>query len=98
MTFMMGSRTERVTSRWVIASIVVGAVAVGSGVVLAQNAKGTSNRTQEEVAAHRQMARVHEEAARCLESGQSEKACHEQLARDCKGVGIGKHCGMRHKH
>jgi len=44
------------------------------------------------------MAAAHEAAAKCLESGQPEKACLEKLAKDCKGLGIGKYCGMRHQH
>ena len=47
---------------------------------------------------HRAMAAAHEAAAKCLESGQPEKACLEKLAKDCKGIGIGKYCGMRHQH
>ena len=33
-----------------------------------------------------------------LEEGKGEKACLEQLRKDCKGVGIGKYCGMKHQH
>ena len=44
------------------------------------------------------MAAAHEAAAKCLESGKAEKACLEKLAKDCKGLGIGKYCGMRHQH
>jgi len=44
------------------------------------------------------MAEAHLNAARCLESGKPEKDCHDQLARDCKGLGIGKYCGMKHRH
>jgi hypothetical protein len=51
-----------------------------------------------DIADHRTLAQAHENAAKCLEAGKSEKECHDQLAKDCKGVGIGKHCGMRHKH
>ncbi len=50
------------------------------------------------IADHRAMAEAHLNAAKCLESGKGEKACHEQLAKDCKGLGIGKYCGMKHKH
>lgn len=53
---------------------------------------------REAVAAHRTIAAAHEGAAKCLESGRPEKECHAQLAKDCKGVGIGKYCGMRHRH
>jgi hypothetical protein len=51
-----------------------------------------------DIADHRALAQVHENAARCLEAGKSEKECHDQLAKECKGVGIGKYCGMRHRH
>jgi hypothetical protein len=47
---------------------------------------------------HRAMAEAHLNTAKCLESGKEEKACHEQLAKDCKGLGIGKFCGMKHRH
>ena len=47
---------------------------------------------------HRAMAEAHSNAARCLESGKPEKDCQAQLAKDCKGLGIGKHCGMKHRH
>jgi hypothetical protein len=52
----------------------------------------------EDVARHRQMARAHEEAARCLEAGTPEKQCQEKLREACKGIGIGQYCGMRHSH
>lgn len=51
-----------------------------------------------DIAAHRALAQVHENAAKCLESGKSEKECHDQVAKECKGVGIGKSCGLRHRH
>jgi hypothetical protein len=51
-----------------------------------------------DIEAHRTMAAAHEAAARCLEAGRPEKDCHAQLAKDCKNVGIGKYCGMRHRH
>ncbi len=44
------------------------------------------------------MAAAHEAAAKCLEAGKGEKTCLEQLRKDCKGVGIGKYCGMKHHH
>jgi hypothetical protein len=53
---------------------------------------------REDIAKHRQMARAHEEAARCLESGEKESACQERLREACKGVGVGRYCGMRHSH
>lgn len=53
---------------------------------------------REDITRHRQMARAHEEAARCLESGEKEAACQEKLREACKGVGVGRYCGMRHSH
>jgi hypothetical protein len=64
----------------------------------AQEKKPESDAVKKDIAAHRQMAQAHENAAKCLEAGKSEKECHEQLQKDCKGAGIGKYCGMRHKH
>jgi hypothetical protein len=52
----------------------------------------------EDVARHRQMARAHEEAARCLEAGTPEKQCQERLREACKGIAVGQYCGMRHAH
>jgi hypothetical protein len=53
---------------------------------------------KQDVANHRAMAEAHANAARCLESGKPEKECHAQLARDCKGLAIGRYCGMKHSH
>ncbi len=47
---------------------------------------------------HRAMADAHLAAAKCLEAGKGEKVCHAELSKDCKGLGIGKLCGMKHKH
>ena len=60
--------------------------------------KHGSKEEQEDAKRHRTMAQAHEAAAKCLESGKGEKACLEQLRKDCKGVGIGKYCGMKHQH
>lgn len=50
----------------------------------------------EDIARHRQMAKAHEEAARCLEAGTAEKQCQERLRDACKGIAVGQYCGMRH--
>lgn len=70
-------------------------------VAIAADKKSKENdpaHVKESVADHRVMAEAHLNAARCLESGKPEKDCHAQLAKDCKGLGIGKYCGMKHKH
>jgi len=53
---------------------------------------------KKDIADHRAMAEAHLNAAKCFEAGKSEKVCHEQLAKDCKGLAIGKYCGMKHGH
>jgi hypothetical protein len=79
-------------------------VLVASGVGIAGPALARADRPhsdrerKEDIARHRALAAAHEAAARCLESGRPEKECLAQLAKDCKGLGIGKYCGMKHKH
>lgn len=53
---------------------------------------------KEDIARHRAMATAHEGAAKCLESGKAEKVCLEELQAACKGLALGKYCGMRHAH
>jgi hypothetical protein len=62
---------------------------------LAQHA---DKETQEDIARHRAMAAAHEGAAKCLEAGKGEKVCMAELQTACKGLAIGKYCGMRHVH
>jgi hypothetical protein len=47
---------------------------------------------------HRAMAVAHEAAAKCLESGKKPEQCQKDLQAACKGLAIGKYCGMRHEH
>ncbi len=54
--------------------------------------------TKEDIARHRAMAAAHETAAKCLESGKSEDVCMKELQAACKGLAIGKFCGMKHEH
>jgi hypothetical protein len=54
--------------------------------------------TKEDIARHRAMAAAHEGAAKCLESGKKEDACNKELQAACKGLAIGKYCGMKHEH
>lgn len=58
----------------------------------------SADEVKKDIADHRVMADAHLNAAKCLESGKSDKECHGQLAKDCKGLAIGKYCGMKHKH
>ena len=64
----------------------------------AAEGRHTNAELQKDVANHRAMAEAHTRMAACLESGKGEKVCLDQLAKDCKGLAIGKYCGMRHAH
>lgn len=57
-----------------------------------------SAHVKKDVERHRAMAAAHEAAAKCLESGKDEEQCLRDLQAACKGLAIGKHCGMRHEH
>lgn len=61
-------------------------------------AQHSEKEIQEDVRRHRAMAAAHEGAARCLEAGKGEKACLAELQAACKGLALGKYCGMRHAH
>lgn len=54
--------------------------------------------TQKDIERHRAMAAAHEAAAQCLASGKKHDDCGKQLQAACKGLAIGKYCGMRHEH
>lgn len=64
----------------------------------AQPGATLSDHVKKDIERHRAMAAAHEAAARCLESGKSEEVCVKELQAACKGLAIGKHCGMRHVH
>lgn len=66
-----------------------------SGATLAQH---THKEIEEDIKRHRAMAAAHEAAAQCLEAGKGEKVCIAELQTACKGLAIGKYCGMRHAH
>ena len=57
-----------------------------------------SKEVKEDIAKHRAMATAHEAAAKCLESGKKEDVCYAELQSACKGLAIGKFCGMKHAH
>ena len=54
--------------------------------------------TKEDIARHRAIAAAHEGAAKCLESGKAQDQCMKDLQAACKGLAIGKYCGMKHGH
>lgn len=61
-------------------------------------AQHSDKEMKEDAARHRAMAAAHEGAAKCLEAGKGEKVCMQELSVACKGLALGKYCGMRHAH
>ena len=50
----------------------------------------------DDIAKHEKIAAAYTEAARCLRSGKPDEVCEGALLQACKGVAIGKFCGMKH--
>ena len=69
-----------------------------SAVLSVAQAQHTDKETKEDVLRHRAMAAAHEAAAKCLESGKKPDVCIAQLQAACKGLAVGKYCGMKHAH
>ena len=61
-------------------------------------AQHSDKEIKEDIQRHRAMAAAHEGAARCLESGKKDEVCEKELQAACKGLAIGKYCGMKHVH
>ncbi|MDB5868680.1 MAG: hypothetical protein JWP96_1012 [Polaromonas sp.] len=74
---------------------VVIALSATFSVAFAQHA---DKEMQEDIQRHRAMAAAHEAAAKCLESGKKDEVCEKELQAACKGLAIGKYCGMKHVH
>ena len=65
---------------------------------LAATRPESDKETKEDVVRHRAMAAAHEAAAKCREAGKGEDVCLKELQSACKGLAIGKYCGMKHEH
>ena len=61
-------------------------------------AQHSDKEIKEDAARQCAMAAAHEGAAKCLEAGKGEKVCMQELSVACKGLALGKYCGMRHAH
>ena len=72
-------------------------IAVAAGSAFAASGHGDKE-TKEDVARHRAMAAAHEGAAKCLEAGKKPDTCEKELQAACKGLAVGKYCGMKHAH
>ena len=62
------------------------------------HAQESDKEKKEDIQRHRAMAAAHDAAAKCLESGKKENVCGKELQAACKGLAVGKYCGMRHVH
>jgi hypothetical protein len=84
------------------ALVLAAALQIGFLATPSSAAEAVASRDREHVrktaVAHETLAKAHANAAKCLNAGIPEKTCHEQLARECDGAGIGKYCGMKHRH
>lgn len=69
-----------------------------SAVAISAQAKQDPAHLQAIIEQHKAIAAAHQAAAQCLASGKSEETCHAELTKACKGIAIGKLCGMKHKH
>ena len=76
------------------AALLLACTFAGAGALAAESDKDT----KEDIARHRAIAAAHESAAKCRESGKAEEVCIKELQAACKGLAIGKYCGMKHEH
>lgn len=58
----------------------------------------TDKERQVDIERHQAMAAAHQAAAQCLAAGKGHDTCQKELLQACKGLAIGKYCGMRHAH
>ena len=79
---------------WLLAPVLLALI---TPFAMAQNVHSNKEK-KEDVARHRAIAAAHEAAAKCLESGKSDDICNKELQASCKGLAIGKFCGMKHEH
>jgi hypothetical protein len=61
-------------------------------------AQHSQKEVEQDIARHRAMAEAHEAAAKCLESGKKPEQCAKELRTACRGLALGKYCGMKHVH
>ena len=64
--------------------------------VNAADAPKLNQETVDDIAKHEKIAAAHTEAAKCLRAGKSDEVCEGALLAACKGIAIGKFCGMKH--
>jgi hypothetical protein len=83
---------------WAALALSLASAAVAQTAAPAAKPVAVSEHVKKDIERHRAMAVAHEGAAKCLESGKTEEVCQKELLAACKGLAIGKYCGMRHQH
>jgi hypothetical protein len=76
--------------------LAIAALALSTQVFAAVAAPELNQETRDDIAKHETIAAAHTEAAKCLRSGKADAVCEGALLQACKGVAIGKFCGMKH--
>jgi hypothetical protein len=71
------------------------ALALGAQVAAAMPPP-VNQETLDDIAKHEKIATAHTQAANCLRAGKPDAVCEGALLQACKGVAIGKFCGMKH--
>lgn len=79
-------------------ALLFGSLWVAGGVAMAAKGEHDEKALKQDAARHKAMSQAHEAAARCLESGRKADQCYKELQAACKGLAIGKYCGMKHEH
>ena len=76
---------------WFLALLAVSCVATVFAATVA-----LSQETLDDIAKHETIAAAHTAAAKCLREGKPDSVCEGALLAACKGIAIGKFCGMKH--
>jgi hypothetical protein len=67
-----------------------------SAQIFAAGAPILNQETLDDIAKHEAIAAAHRTAAKCLREGKADAVCEGALLAACKGIAIGKFCGMKH--
>ncbi len=89
--------------KYLIAAVAAALFAASAGAQSPDKAKpaaapALSEHVKKDISRHRAMSKAHDEAARCLEAGTGEDECQKRLLAACRGLAIGKYCGLKHVH
>jgi len=88
----------RLSALVAVLALALAAVTAGATQTPAQAQPQLSEHVRQDIQRHRAMSVAHDSAARCLESGRPKAECHERLRAECRGLAVGRYCGMRHQH